>query len=91
MDEIAVTVNNLNPDVRVVTSDEFIEQIYINLSPCGTAPAKADINNDCKVNLEDFSIFSQQWLKISSSSADIRQDGLIDQKDLNDFSLQWLE
>ncbi len=91
MNEIAITVANLDSDVRVVTPDELIEQIYMNLSPCGTAPIKSDINDDCEVNFEDFAHFSQDWLDITDSLADLWDDGKVDMKDFKEFVYQWLD
>ena len=59
--------------------------------------APADFNNDAAVNLADWSILSNAWLKDSSSDGFSSQydisypsDGIIDNGDLNIFMSQWL-
>ena len=59
LDEVARTIEQLAPHVRVVTPDELIEQLYLNLRPCHL---QADLTGNCRVDIEDLAIFVDQWL-----------------------------
>jgi hypothetical protein len=52
----------------------------------------ADLNGDKCVNLKDYAIFAQQWLKSSSDlSADFNPDGQVNWSDLKIFADNWLQ
>jgi hypothetical protein len=91
LDEAAATVAALDADIRVVTPDEMIEQIYMNLSPCQAAPIKSDINKDCQVDMADYSMLAENWLTVNGGDVDIWDDGIVDINDIIKLASQWLE
>jgi hypothetical protein len=58
--------------------------------PSGKCPAKADLNNDCQVNLVDFSI-TAYWYKRPSPPAniDLNSDGKVDLVDFSIMAYYW--
>ena len=61
LDGVAQTIEQLDPHVRVVTPDEMIEQLNMNLQTC-TLDLQADFTGNCKVDIEDLVMFMSQWL-----------------------------
>jgi len=49
-----------------------------------------DLNGDCSVNIKDFAIFAQDWLKDAISSANLNGDITVDGKDLQLLTANWL-
>jgi len=61
----------------------------------GNCPTKGDINNDCRVNLVDFSILSYWWGRVASASQiatiekNLYADGKIDLRDFSIMAYYW--
>ncbi|ARN55774.1 GxGYxYP domain-containing protein [Sedimentisphaera salicampi] len=91
LDEVYNTIQQLDSDVRVVTPEELIEQVYMNLSPCGEVPKKADLNQDCEVDLADYSLLSKTWLDAGMGTTDLTSDDKMDLDDLIYFQDSWLD
>ncbi len=56
-------------------------------------PSKADINNDCRVDMRDLAILGADWLHTGTAGADIAPgygDGRVDTMDLAAISQAWL-
>ncbi len=70
----------------------YPDAVYVNLNVI-----EGDLDDDCMVQLSDFSHFASYWLQSSCSSpdwcghADISQDGSVGFEDLAGFVLNWLE
>ncbi len=90
LDEVKETINQLDSNVKVVTPVEMIEQIHMHMSPCGTAPIRADINNDCDVDFQDYSEMADDWMTVGNDSTDVWEDGKTDAKDMQEFFENWL-
>ena len=91
LDDVKEVVDNLDANVRVVTPDELIEQIYINLTPCQTAPLRTDFNNDCNVDLNDYSNIAAEWMKAENVYTDLNYDNAVNNKDMMRFAEDWLK
>ena len=68
-----------------------------SLLPCG-APITGDLDEDCMIDYEDLTLFSQQWGRSDCTldnqncqGADLFIDGKINELDLAIFALHWLE
>ena len=58
-------------------------------TPCHGFGLTGDLNGDCKVNIYDMKLFSQQWLT-AGTLADIYLDGKVDFKDYVQLANNWL-
>ncbi len=91
LDEVYTAIQSFAPHVRVVTPEELIEQIYMNLGECGKAPLHGDLNLDCKVDFEDFAQIARDWLQTGSSDSDLTNNRIVDMKDLALLMKDWLK
>jgi len=53
--------------------------------------AQADIHSDGFINLEDYRLLAEQWLRNGPSNEDISGDGLVDMIDLKALLFHWLK
>lgn len=69
--------------------------ILILFALIGASFADTDLNDDCIVNYEDFSIFALDWLhedpNIINSETDFNSDDVVDLDDLALFASDWLD
>jgi hypothetical protein len=54
-------------------------------------PHQPDLTGDNLVNLEDFAVFSAQWLAQTWSMSDLTGDGFVDVEDLILLTESWLQ
>jgi hypothetical protein len=79
--------------------------VNVHDNDCGTwSFDRADFNLDCQVNLEDFSLFAQDWVSYSTPDpecdncgvwgfnlSDFNLDGQITVGDFSTFALEWIK
>ena len=86
MPDIKDCIDALDPDVRVVTPQELIEQIYINFGTCANS---TNLDSHCEIDIVDLTLFFEQWLKTGSQSADYDVNGVVDFEDYADLVSEW--
>lgn len=90
LDEVTSTISKLAPHVRVVTPEEMIEQLYKNFTPCIDQKFDGDFDGNCKTDIEDLQILSNQWLNTTPDSpADTNGDSNVDIIDFSYMSEHW--
>ncbi|OHB57617.1 MAG: hypothetical protein A2Y12_17900 [Planctomycetes bacterium GWF2_42_9] len=87
-------VKSIAIEVGNATTDNASGQMlidYIRLYPVRCLQnLVGDLNGDCSVNIKDFAIFAQDWLKDAISSANLNGDITVDGKDLQLLTANWL-
>lgn len=84
---------NFQTDAIVNTADLAIMANHWLNQNCQFAPSQgADLNQDKKVDLVDFAIFTQSWLEETgyTVAGDTNNDGRVDLEDFALFTNQWL-
>jgi hypothetical protein len=90
LDDVYDTIQLLDPDVRVVHAEDFIEQLYMNMKPCQARTGDGDFNGDCRVGFDDLYVFASQWLSSGQSlEADADSSGRVDNRDFHYLANEW--